>query len=106
MSTLNWFIMALPSVLPPPLPHLEPDILCANEILVKGCCAAQRILDLVQVDLHQVHFHQERIWSELVPLLDVMLESTSGSTMRSWCYVAATTFADLFDELTKCEASA
>ena len=98
--------MALPSTLPPPPPYQEPDILHANEILVKGYCAAQNVLGLVHVDLRQVHFHQERIWSEFLPLIDAVLESTSGSAMRSWCYTTTTIMAELFDQLTKCETLA
>ena len=107
MSALDRFdTMALPSTLPLPPSHLEPDIFHANEILVKGYHAARNVLNLEQVDLHQIHFHQERIWSELLPLLDTLLESTSDPAMCSWCYVTTATIADLFGQLTKHEASA
>ena len=65
---------------------------------------ARNVLNISQPDLGQIHYHQERIRSELVPLLDILLESTSDPATRSWCYVATPTIADLFNQLTKHEA--
>src|SRR5882757_5454282 len=100
--------MVLPSTLPPPPgpPHLEPDVLHAYEILAKGYCAARGLLDLAQPNLHRVRYHQERIWSELVPLLDVILESTSMVATRSWCHTVTVTIAELFNRLAHCETLA
>lgn len=98
--------MVLPLVLPPPPPHLEPDVLHANEILSRGYHVARRILDLTQPDLHQVHYHQERVRSELVPLIDAILESTSDAATRSWCFAVTVTVADLFNQLTEHKAFA
>ena len=94
-----------PSNLPPP-PHPEPDVVRANEILVKGYCAAQNVLTLTQLDLHQVHYHQDRVWSELIPLLDVISESTSDAATRSWCHTVTITIANLFNELVRRESLA
>ena len=96
--------MVLPPVLPPPPPHLEPDVLRANEILAKGYHVARNVLNMSQPDLHQLHYHRERIQSELVPLLDVVLESTSDAATCSWCHVVTATMADLFNQLTEHEA--
>lgn len=68
---------------------------------MKGYHAARNVLNLEQVDVHQIHFHQDRIWSELLPLLDTLLESTSDPAMRSWCYIATATIADLFSRIRK-----
>jgi len=97
--------MDLPSVLPPP-PHLDPDIARANRILANAYHAARSILSLAQPDINQVRYHQERVWTELVPLLDVILESTSDTAMRSWCCGVTKIIANLFNQLTQCEASA
>jgi hypothetical protein len=98
--------MVLPPVLPPPPPLLGSDVLRANEILTEGYHAAQNVLAVAQPDLHRVHYHQERIWSELVPLLDVILESTSDAATRSWCSAVTIVVADLFNQLTEHEALA
>lgn len=93
------------STLPPP-PHPEPDVLHANEILVKGYHAASSILGLAQPNLHQVQYYRERVWLELVPLLDAIFESASDPATRSWCCTVTTAVADLFNQLTEHEASA
>ena len=98
--------MVLPLALQPPPSYLEPDVLRANEILSRGYCVARNILDTPQADLHQIHYHRERVQSELVPLLDAILESTSDAATRSWCYAVTTTVADLFNQLTEHEALA
>jgi len=98
--------MVLPSTLPPPPPHLEPDIVHAKEILANGYRAARDVLNLVQPDLNQIHYHQERVWSELVPLLDTIFESTSDAATRSWCCRVTEAIAYLFNQLIQCEASA
>ena len=97
--------MVLPSTLPPPPLHLGPDIIHAKEILASGYHAARDVLNLVQPDLNQVRYHQDRVWSELVPLLDAVFESTSDTATRSWCCSVAETIAHLFNHLTQCEAS-
>ena len=93
--------MVLPFTLPALPPHPKPDVLHANKILVKGYCTARSILDLVRPDFHQVRYHQERVWLELVPLLDAIRESTLDPATRSWCYVVTATFANLFNQLTE-----
>ena len=98
--------MVLPPILPPPPPHLEPDVLRVNEILVKGCHVAQEVLGLAQPDLHRLCYHQERIRSELIPLLDAVMESTSDTATCSWCSVVTVTIASLFNRLTEHEALA
>jgi len=97
--------MTLPSILPSP-PHLDPDVARANRILANAYHAAQRVLNLAHPDINQVRYHQERIWTELVPLLDAILESTSDTAMRSWCCEVTETIANLFNQLTQCEALA
>jgi hypothetical protein len=97
--------MVLPSTLPPPPPHLGPDVIRANELLVNGYRVARDVVNLGQPNLHQVRYHQERVWSELVPLLDAVFESASDTATRSWCYKVTETITDLFNHLTQCEAS-
>ena len=97
--------MNLPSTLPSP-PRLEPNVAHANNILNNGYHAARNILDLVHPNLNQLHYHREHIWSELIPLLDTILESTSDAATRSWCCRVTETIADLFNRLVECEASA
>ena len=98
--------MILQPVLPPPPPDLEPDVLRANEILMSGYHVAQEVLGLVQPDLHRLRYHRERIWSELVPLLDAVMESASNMATCSWCSTVTIAIADLFNRLTKHEALA
>lgn len=98
--------MVLSPLLPPPPPHLEPDVLRLNEILSKGYHVAKSVLDIAQPDLHRVHYHQERIWSEFIPLLDAVLESSSDAATRSWCCAVTVAVADLFNQLAEREASA
>ena len=98
-------VMDLPSVLPPP-PRLKPDIVHMNRILTNGYHAARGVLNLMYPNLDQIRYHQERVWSELVPLLDAILESASDAATRSWCCGITKTVADLFNRLTQCEASA
>ena len=97
--------MDLPSVLPPP-PHLEPDVVHANRILANGYHAARGVLNLVHPNLDQIRYHQERVWSELIPLLDAILESTSDAATHSWCCRVTEAIADLFNQLTQHEVSA
>jgi len=96
--------MVLPLMLPPS-PSLDPDVAHANEILVNGYRAARGVLDLVQPDINQVRYHQERIRLELVPLLDAISESTSDAATRSWCFTVTEMAAHLFNQLTQREAS-
>ena len=98
--------MALPPVLPPPPPYTEPNVLHTNKLLVEGYNAALGVLAITQPDLHQVRYHREQIWSELVPLLDVVLKSTSDAATCSWCHATTITIADLFNRLTESEAVA
>ena len=98
--------MDLPLTLPPPPPCLEPDVVHANEILVNAYHAARGVTSLVHPDPNQVRYHQERIWSELVPLLGAIFESTSDADTRSWCCGVTETIAELFNRLTQCEALA
>ena len=98
--------MVLPLILPPLPLHPKHDVLHVNEILTKGYHVARCILDLVQLDLHQIHYHKKHIWSEFVPLLDIILESTSDMATHSWCHAVTMTFAHLFHQLTECEALA
>ena len=98
--------MALPPFLPSPPLHLEPDVLRVNEILAKGYHAARTILDLPHADIHRVNYHRERIRSELIPLLDAVVESTSDAATCSWCHTVTVTVADLFNQLTEREALA
>lgn len=98
--------MNLPFVLPP-LPHLhEPDVLRAHTILQNGYTAARGVVNLGQPDVHQVHYHQGHVQSELVPLLDAIVTSTSDPAVVSWCCVATASFADLYNCLMQCETSA
>jgi len=97
--------MVLPSILPPP-PHLhEPDVLQAHTILQNGYIAARDVVNLGRPDVHQVHYHQERVQSELVPLLDAIATSTSNAAIVSWCCAVAASFADLYNCLAQCETS-
>ena len=96
--------MDLPSALPPP-PHLDPDVVRANRILENGYRAAWDTLKIVNPDINQIRYHQERVWSELVPLLDAVSESTSDAAMRSWCCRVTEMIADLFNQLTQREVS-
>jgi hypothetical protein len=95
--------MALPSTLPPPPPLHEAEILQAYTILQNGYTAARDVANLGRLDVHRVHYHQERVRSELIPLLDAIATSTSNSAMISWCYAATASFADLHNHLTQCE---
>ena len=97
--------MALPSTLPPPR-LLEPDALQAHAILHSGYLAAQDVINLERPDLHQVRYHQDRVLSELVPLLDAISTSTSDTAVLSWCYASTVSFANLYKRLTQHEASA
>ena len=99
-------VMVLPPALPSPPPHLSPDAFRVNEILAKGYNVARNILSLAQPDLHRVRYHRERISSELVPLLDALLEGTSDAATHSWCYMVTVTVADLFNQLAEREALA
>ena len=75
--------MILPSALPLLSPHPEPDVVHANEILVTGYRAAWNVLGLAQPDLHQIRYQQERVWSDFIPLLDAILDSTSDTATHS-----------------------
>ena len=97
--------MILSSTLPPPPRLHEPDVLHALAILQNGYTAAQDVVNLGRPDPHQAHFHQERVQSELIPLLDAIVTSTSDSATISWCCAAAASFADLYNWLTRCETS-
>jgi hypothetical protein len=68
---------------------------------MEGYGAALNMLKITQPDLHQVRYHRERIWSELIPLLDVVLVSTSNAATRSWCHATAITIADYSTNLLK-----
>jgi hypothetical protein len=81
-------------------------VLRANEILAKGYHMARNILQITQPDLHQVHYHRERILSELIPLLDLVLQTASDAATCSWCHAVTVIIADLFNQLTEREASA
>lgn len=98
--------MALPSMLPPPPVQLEPDALQAHAILQNGYIAAQDVVNLEQPDLHRVRYHQDRVLSEFVPLLDAISASTSDAAILSWCYTTTASFVNLYNCLTRCEASA
>ena len=98
--------MVLSPTLPLPPPHAELDVIRVNEILTRGYSAARDVVNLGQPDLHQVHHHQERVRSELVPLLNAVFESTSDAATRSWCFTVAEAITDLFNRLMQCEASA
>ena len=62
---------------------------------------ARDVVNLSQPDLHQVHYHQECVRSELIPLLDAIFKSTSDVATRSWCYQVTETITDLFNHLTQ-----
>lgn len=98
--------MALPSSLPPSPDLHEPDVLRARTILQNGYLAARDVADLEQPDLHQVHYHQERVLSDLVPLLDAISTSVSDAATLSWCYATTTSFVNLYARLTQREKSA
>ena len=97
--------MVLPSALPSPPPRLESDVVHAGEILASGYYTARRVVDLAQPDLHQVRYHQERVRSELIPLLDAIFGSTSDAATRCWCLAVTATFTDLFNCLAQHETS-
>lgn len=99
-------LMALLSTLPPPPGLLEPDLLQAHAILRNGYVAAQAVANLEQPDLHQVHYHQERVLSELVPLLDEISASASDTATLSWCYTTTASFVNVYNSLTRSEKSA
>jgi hypothetical protein len=96
--------MDLPSSLPPLPAHLSLDLIRTSEILTNGYHAAKNTLASARPHLQQNRYHQERILSELIPLLDALLESTSDAVTRSWCFSATITLVDLFKRLTECEA--
>lgn len=98
--------MALPPDLPPLPPHPKPDVLRADEIISEGYHAARNVLAIAEPDLQRVRYHQERISSEVIPLLDVVPESTSDAATHSWCGTVAATVADLFNQLTESKAVA
>ena len=97
--------MALRPDLPPP-PHPEPNVLRANEIIMEGYHAAQNVLEITEPDLQRVRYHRERILSEVIPLLDVVLESTSDAATQSWCGMVTVAVADLYNQLAESEAVA
>ena len=98
--------MASFSTFPPPPGRPEPDVLRAHSILESGYLAAQDVANLGQPDLHQTRYHQERVSSELVPLLDAIAASTSDAVLLAWCYASTTSFVNLYKRLTQCEISA
>lgn len=97
--------MALPSTLPLPPHPLEADVLQAHLILQNGYTAARDVVNLGQPDIQQVRYHMERVRLELVPLLNAISTDTSNPAIVSWCFAAATSFADLYVRLTQCETS-
>jgi len=97
--------MALPSTLPLPPHPLEADVLQAHLILQNGYTAARDVVNLGQPDTQQVRYHMERVWLELVPLLNAISTDTSNLAIVSWCFTATTSFADLHVRLAQCETS-
>ena len=95
--------MALPSTLPLPPHPLEPDIQQACTILQNGYSAALDVVNLGRPDLHRVRYHQERVFLELVPLLDAVSTGTSDTVIVSWCYEAVIFFVNLSACLAQCE---
>jgi len=97
--------MALLSTLPPPPRLLEPDLLQAHAVLHNAYLAARVVANLEQPDLHQVHYHQECVLLELVPLLDAISASTSDTAILSWCYATTACFVNVYKSLTQREGS-
>ena len=97
--------MDLPSTLPPPPDLLKPDVLQAHAILQSGYFTARDVLNLAQLDLHQICYHRERVLSELAPLLDAISASTSDTIILSWCYTTTMSFINLYRCLMQCESS-
>ena len=98
--------MDLPPTLPSPPDTSDPNILQAYAIVQNGYLAARGILNLGQPDSQQLRYHQGRVTSELVPLLDAISVSASDPAILPWCHVTAKSLADLYNCLSQHEAAA
>lgn len=98
--------MNLPSVLPSPPDTSDPNTVQAYAVVRNGYLTARRVLDLGRPDPQQVRYHQGRIRSELVPLLDTISTSTSDPAILPWCYVTTKYLVDLHNCLSQHEAAA
>jgi len=99
-------LMDLPSALPPPPDTSDPNVLQAFAIVQNGYLAAHGVLNLGRPDPQQLRYHQGRVTSELIPLLDAISTSTPDPAIIPWSYVTAKSLADLYNCLSQREAVA